>query len=79
MKKLRHRWAAGLTGTAVAAVLAFSGGASAQETGTPTVYGDMSLVTQDMLNRAASDGNNFLHTNGNYSQTRFYPNRQINE
>ena len=35
-------------------------------------------VTQDMLNRAASDGNNFLHTNGNYAQTRFYPNRQIN-
>ena len=35
-------------------------------------------VTQDMLNRAATDGNNFLHTNGDYKQTRFYPNNQIN-
>ena len=37
-----------------------------------------SNVTQDMLNRAASDGNNFLHTNGNYDQTRYYPGKQIN-
>jgi alcohol dehydrogenase (cytochrome c) len=35
-------------------------------------------VTQDLLDRAASDGSNFLHTNGNYEQTRFYPNDQIN-
>ncbi|MFB3112143.1 MAG: quinonprotein alcohol dehydrogenase, partial [Gemmatimonadales bacterium] len=42
------------------------------------VYGDMQVVTQDMLNRAAGDGNNFLHTNGNYEQTRYYPARQIN-
>ena len=38
----------------------------------------MGTVTQDLLNRAAGDGNNFLHTNGNYEQTRYYPNRQIN-
>ena len=37
-----------------------------------------SNVTQDMLNRAASDGNNFLHTNGNYTQTRYHPAAQIN-
>jgi PQQ-dependent dehydrogenase (methanol/ethanol family) len=43
-----------------------------------TVYGDMQVVTQDMMNRAAGDGNNFLHTNGNYDQTRYYPARQIN-
>jgi alcohol dehydrogenase (cytochrome c) len=35
-------------------------------------------VTQDLLDRAASDKSNFLHTNGNYEQTRFYPNDQIN-
>jgi PQQ-dependent dehydrogenase (methanol/ethanol family) len=40
--------------------------------------GDLSVVTQDLLNRAGGDGNNFLHTNGNYQQTRYYPNRQIN-
>ena len=52
--------------------------AMAQEVEGGTKYGDMNTVTQDLLNRAASDGNNFLHTNGNYEQTRFYPNRQIN-
>src|ERR1700731_1741910 len=35
-------------------------------------------VTPSMLERAATDGNNFLHTNGDYTQKRFYPNRQIN-
>jgi len=35
-------------------------------------------VTPDMLEHAASDGNNFLHTNGDYTQKRFYPNGQIN-
>jgi alcohol dehydrogenase (cytochrome c) len=44
----------------------------------PAKYGDMSTVTQDLLNRAGDDGNNFLLTNGDYNQQRFYPNRQIN-
>ena len=35
-------------------------------------------VTQSMLENAARDGNNFLHTNGDYAQKRFYPNGQIN-
>lgn len=35
-------------------------------------------VTQDLLNKAAGDGANFLQTNGNYAQTRFHPARQIN-
>ena len=51
---------------------------NAQETEKKTLYGNMETVTQDLLNRAAGDGNNFLHTNGNYEQTRYYPNRQIN-
>ncbi len=50
----------------------------AQETGKGTLYGDMHTVTQDMLDHAAGDANNFLHTNGNYDQTRYYPARQIN-
>jgi PQQ-dependent dehydrogenase (methanol/ethanol family) len=50
----------------------------AEEVKKGTLYGDMLTVTQDMLNRAASDGNNFLHTNGNYHQTRYHPARQIN-
>ena len=43
-----------------------------------TLFGDMSTVTQDMLDHAYGDSNNFLHTNGNYDQTRYYPARQIN-
>lgn len=35
-------------------------------------------VTQEQLNAAAGDENNFLHTNGNYDQTRYYPGKQIN-
>jgi PQQ-dependent dehydrogenase (methanol/ethanol family) len=35
-------------------------------------------VSQSQLTNAARDGSNFLHTNGNYDQTRYYPNAQIN-
>jgi len=35
-------------------------------------------VTQDMLSRAAADANNFLHTNGDYTQKRYHPATQIN-
>ncbi len=52
--------------------------AQAQEVKPASKYGDMLTVTQDLLSRAASDGNNFLHTNGDYNQLRYYPNRQIN-
>ena len=63
-----------------AATIGFSiiSAAVADETKPATLYGDMSSVTQDMLNRAGHDGNDFLLTNGNYWQQRFYPNRQIN-
>ena len=36
------------------------------------------ILIPDMLTRAAGDANNFLHTNGNYAQTRYYPASQIN-
>jgi len=36
-------------------------------------------VSQEQLSAAASDENNFLHTNGNYDQTRFYPGKQIDK
>jgi alcohol dehydrogenase (cytochrome c) len=35
-------------------------------------------VTQAMLDHAAGDAHNFLHTNGDYTQQRFYPGKQIN-
>ncbi|WP_460452111.1 outer membrane protein assembly factor BamB family protein [Alsobacter sp. SYSU BS001988] len=63
---------------ALATSLAASGAVRAQEVKAASKWGDMNTVSQDLLNRAAGDGNNFLHTNGNYQQTRYYPNRQIN-
>jgi len=75
MKK-RTSWLAGASLLALAASSA--GVAQAQEVKGATKYGDMRTVTQRMLNAAAGDGNNFLHTNHNYRQTRFYPNAQIN-
>jgi PQQ-dependent dehydrogenase (methanol/ethanol family) len=35
-------------------------------------------VTQEQLTNAAEDTKQFLHTNGNYGQTRFYQDKQIN-
>jgi alcohol dehydrogenase (cytochrome c) len=52
--------------------------ATSQEVKPASKWGDMTTVTQDLLNRAAGDGNNYLHTNGDYTQLRYYPNRQIN-
>lgn len=66
----------GVAALALGATMIATG--SAEEIQRGTLYGDMSIVSQDMLNRAGSDGNNFLHTNGNYDQTRYYPNKQIN-
>src|SRR3954447_26443210 len=58
--------------------IVFPGASLAQEIKAASKWGDMQTVTQDLLNRAASDGNNFLHANGDYTQSRYYPNRQIN-
>jgi alcohol dehydrogenase (cytochrome c) len=68
----------------VATGLALSVGASAQETGTAdtTVAKPMSQsfapVTQSMLDNAASDPKNWIHSNGSYAQTRYYPGSQVN-
>ena len=35
-------------------------------------------VSQDQLDKADGDGTNFLHSNMNYAQTRYYPATQIN-
>ena len=75
MKK-HTSWFAGASLLALAASSA--GVAQAQEVKGATKYGDMRTVTQRMLNAAVGDGNNFLHPNHNYNQTRFYPNAQIN-
>ncbi len=49
-----------------------------QATGDTAKAINVTPVTQAMLNRADRDSRNFLHTNGDYRQQRFYPNAQIN-
>jgi PQQ-dependent dehydrogenase (methanol/ethanol family) len=68
---------ASLGGAFVLALISIA--VQAQEVQGGTLYGNMDIVTQDMLDRADGDANNFLHTNGNYAQTRYYPASQINK
>src|SRR5579871_3242198 len=44
----------------------------------PSREAKISPVTQEQLNAADKNSTNFLLTNGNYAQTRFYPAKQIN-
>ncbi len=76
--RVTNNYLRGASILSILALLTMAPTAARSETGSGTLYGDMHTVTQDMLNRAAGDGNNFLHTNGNYDQTRYYPARQIN-
>jgi alcohol dehydrogenase (cytochrome c) len=71
-----------LLGSICGAAFALAGAAAAQEvTNASNGMAQKAAVTpvsQKELDSAARDGTNFLHTNGNYEQTRFYPNGQIN-
>jgi alcohol dehydrogenase (cytochrome c) len=70
------------TALAIVGAIALAAAASAQEVkqeagsaAKPSVT--PGNVTQDMLDKAANDQNNFLHTNGDYTQKRFSPDKQI--
>ena len=53
-------------------------GATGGDTMAAAQQAPATLVSQDQLNAAASDEANFLQINGNYSQTRYFPGKQIN-
>jgi PQQ-dependent dehydrogenase (methanol/ethanol family) len=61
----------GLVGMLIISMTAAN--AASQTKTAPTIS-----VTQDQLNAAVRDENNFLHTNGNYEQTRYFAGDQIN-
>src|SRR5438046_2602275 len=75
-----------LAGGAAAIALAFGYVAStaAQEVSgsATTTASPMSAnlvpVTQPMLDAAGGDAKNWIHSNGSYDQTRYYPGSQIN-
>jgi PQQ-dependent dehydrogenase (methanol/ethanol family) len=69
---------------AVAAAMALSCVVQAQETGTgattmaKAVPDSMPQITAAMLDAAGGDPKNWIHPNGSYAQTRYYPGNQIN-
>jgi PQQ-dependent dehydrogenase (methanol/ethanol family) len=69
-------------GSVCAVAIVAAGAAGAQEVkggaNSMAATAPITSVSQGQLNNAAKDGANFLHTNANYDQTRFYPNAQIN-
>src|SRR5215467_13270138 len=70
------------TVSAIAGALALAAAASAQEvkpapTSAAKPTAPAANVSQDMLDKAANDTANFLHTNGDYTQKRFSPLKQI--
>ena len=60
------------------ASLAWSGSETETSATTKVKEAPVPSVTQEQLSGAAGDESNFLHTNGNYDQTRYYPGKQIN-
>ena len=71
-----------LLGSICAAAIVAAGMANAQEVknapNSMAATAAITPVSQQQLSSAAKDSSNFLATNGNYEQTRFYPNDQIN-
>ena len=64
---------------AFATICAASAQEVKQDTGTKTIKpANVTPVSQAMLDKAAGDSANFLHTNGDYNQQRFHPAKQIN-
>src|SRR5206468_10541173 len=72
--------------TIAVAAVAFAFGVAdvgAQETGAATtsakpMSGNLTSISDAMLQNAASDPKNWIHPNGNYANTRYYPGAQIN-
>jgi alcohol dehydrogenase (cytochrome c) len=64
---------AGVSGPALAAEI--EGGAAVQA---KPMSSKLGAVSQKRLTNAAGDKSNWLHSNGDYAQTRYYPGTQIN-
>jgi alcohol dehydrogenase (cytochrome c) len=77
----RGRAYAAVLGTAFAATALYP--ACAQEIEKGAASGGTSApatsVSQEQLSAAVKDEINFLHTNGNYAQTRYFPGKQIDK
>ncbi len=73
-----NKWMIGAAALIASMAFTSASASAAEEIKNASKFGNMNTVTQDLLNRAGGDGNNFLHTNGDYTQSRYFPNKQIN-
>ncbi len=76
-----HSWVGAIT--AIAWLAAGSGIATAMEVQGGATKASREIkknvaVSQDMLNKSAGNAAAWLHSNGSYEQTRYYPGKQIN-
>jgi PQQ-dependent dehydrogenase (methanol/ethanol family) len=79
MQATRSGLARAVYATAIACAAIGTAGAQEIEhtTAKAVTNAPATVVTQEQLSAAASDSTNFLHTNGNYDQTRYFPGKQI--
>ncbi|MFO1324729.1 MAG: PQQ-binding-like beta-propeller repeat protein [Burkholderiales bacterium] len=75
MRKLALASAVALAWTTSVCAQEISGGAT---TTAKAMSGNLVPITQPMLNAAGADAKNWIHPNGSYDQTRYYPGSQIN-
>ena len=74
-----HAYAAAVTAAFAFSILSPALAQEIEHTAKDTAAGAPAVsVTQEQLNNAANNANEFLHTNGNYDQTRYFPGKQIN-
>jgi len=78
-KRSSHAFAAALTGLLVFSACHSVKAQEVEHTSKEAAKGAPApSVTQEELTNAAKDSKQFLHTNGNYDQTRYYPGKQVN-
>jgi len=67
-----------LGASALGVPLALAAGAASDTTTAAAMDVKLPAITQKALDAAAGDAKNWIHPNGSYDQTRYYPGKQIN-
>jgi alcohol dehydrogenase (cytochrome c) len=78
MRTTKQTWMAGIVACAALAMTAGAQEVSGQKAGSAGAALSAMNVSQQSLNAAGSQSTNWLHTNGDYAQARYYPGAQIN-
>ena len=78
MRTTKQTWMAGIVACAALAMTAGAQEVSGQKAGSAGAALSAMNVSQQSLNAAGSQSTNWLHTNGDYTQARYYPGAQIN-